>query len=120
MAKLTNAVFEFLCVLYILYSNKLYLTFVFLWEQLWVGGTSNQTRLAQIFMDKVKIQELEKVFEPMFHFWKNERSHEDESFGDFAMRVVCFTYLKPAIALPFLSFRPYRESALVKDLVMFE
>ncbi|KAG6541887.1 hypothetical protein Mapa_016715 [Marchantia paleacea] len=55
--------------------------------QLWVGGTSNQTRLAQIFMDKVKIQELEKVFEPMFHHWKNERSHEDESFGDFAMRV---------------------------------
>ncbi|KAL2608651.1 hypothetical protein R1flu_027224 [Riccia fluitans] len=55
--------------------------------QLWVGGTTNQTRLAQILMDKVKVQELEKVLEPLFYHWKTGRRHENEAFGDFTMRV---------------------------------
>ncbi|KAL3693861.1 hypothetical protein R1sor_007512 [Riccia sorocarpa] len=71
--------------------------------QLWVGGTTNQTRLAQTFLEKVKVQELEKVLEPLFHYWKTERSHEDESFGDFAMRLGLDTlknYLETFEGLP--------------------
>ncbi|WOK95475.1 hypothetical protein Cni_G04182 [Canna indica] len=54
--------------------------------QIWLGGTPNQTTLAKTFMDKVKVQNLEKVFEPLFYNWKNERQ-EGESFGSFTSRI---------------------------------
>ncbi|XP_023760680.1 sulfite reductase [ferredoxin], chloroplastic [Lactuca sativa] len=54
--------------------------------QLWLGGTPGQTALARTFMNKVKIQDLEKVFEPLFHSWKSKRKSK-ESFGDFTNRV---------------------------------
>ncbi|XP_078436504.1 sulfite reductase [Wolffia australiana] len=54
--------------------------------QVWLGGTPNQTRLAETFMHKVKIHDLEKVFEPLFYQWKLKR-HRGESFGDFSMRI---------------------------------
>ncbi|KAL2940797.1 Sulfite reductase 1 [ferredoxin] chloroplastic [Bienertia sinuspersici] len=34
-------------------------------QQIWLGGTPNQTSLAQCFLNKVKIQELEKGFEKL-------------------------------------------------------
>ncbi|CAI9270994.1 unnamed protein product [Lactuca saligna] len=37
---------------------------------------------ARTFMNKVKIQDLEKVFEPLFHSWKSKRKSK-ESFSDF-------------------------------------
>ncbi|KAE8657821.1 hypothetical protein F3Y22_tig00116980pilonHSYRG00019 [Hibiscus syriacus] len=54
--------------------------------QIWLGGTPNQTQLASSFMDKIKIQDLEKVFEPLFYNWKRKR-HLKESFGDFTNRI---------------------------------
>ncbi|GAV90520.1 NIR_SIR domain-containing protein/NIR_SIR_ferr domain-containing protein [Cephalotus follicularis] len=54
--------------------------------QIWLGGTPNQTSLARSFMDKVKIQDLEKVFEPLFYYWKRKRQSK-ESFGDFTTRM---------------------------------
>ncbi|KAJ1410221.1 Sulphite reductase, ferredoxin dependent [Sesbania bispinosa] len=54
--------------------------------QIWLGGNKNQTALAQSFMDKVKIQELEKVLEPLFYYWKQKRQSK-ESFGDFTTRM---------------------------------
>ncbi|KAJ8643528.1 hypothetical protein MRB53_005276 [Persea americana] len=54
--------------------------------QVWLGGTPNQTTLAKCFMNKVKIQDLEKVLEPLFYSWK--RKHQwGESFGDFTTRM---------------------------------
>ncbi|XP_074572740.1 sulfite reductase [ferredoxin], chloroplastic-like [Curcuma longa] len=53
--------------------------------QIWLGGTPNQTSLAACFMDKVKVQNLEKVFEPLFYNWKTKRL-QAESFGSFATR----------------------------------
>ncbi|XXG46173.1 hypothetical protein AAC387_Pa02g1086 [Persea americana] len=50
--------------------------------QVWLGGTPNQTTLAKCFMNKVKIQDLEKVLEPLFYSWKHKRQR-GESFGDF-------------------------------------
>ncbi|KAK1315518.1 hypothetical protein QJS10_CPA06g01812 [Acorus calamus] len=53
--------------------------------QIWLGGTPNQTSLAKCFMEKVKVQELEKVFEPLFYYWKHKREAR-ESFGNFTNR----------------------------------
>jgi sulfite reductase (ferredoxin) len=54
--------------------------------QIWLGGTPNQTVLARCFMNKVKIQELEKVLEPLFYNWKLSRL-PSESFGSFCNRM---------------------------------
>ncbi|KAL9673757.1 hypothetical protein QQ045_030019 [Rhodiola kirilowii] len=54
--------------------------------QIWLGGTPNQTVLARTFMNKVKIHDLEKVFEPLFYNWKRKRLAK-ESFGDFTNRL---------------------------------
>ncbi|XP_061359624.1 sulfite reductase [ferredoxin], chloroplastic [Gastrolobium bilobum] len=55
--------------------------------QIWLGGNKNQTSLAQSFMDKVKLQDLEKVLEPLFYYWKQKRQSKEESFGDFTSRM---------------------------------
>ncbi|XP_040992917.1 sulfite reductase [ferredoxin], chloroplastic-like [Juglans microcarpa x Juglans regia] len=54
--------------------------------QIWLGGRPNQTSLARSFMDKVKVQDLEKVLEPLFYHWKRRRQSK-ESFGDFTTRM---------------------------------
>ncbi|KAL2329228.1 hypothetical protein Fmac_022655 [Flemingia macrophylla] len=54
--------------------------------QLWLGGNKKQTSLAQTFMDKVKLHDLEKVLEPLFYYWKQRRQSK-ESFGDFTNRM---------------------------------
>nr|GMD24482.1 sulfite reductase [Ipomoea batatas] len=54
--------------------------------QIWLGGTTNQTSLAKPFKDKAKIQDLEKVLEPLFYHWKQNRQ-ASESFGDFTTRM---------------------------------
>lgn len=38
-------------------------------------------------MDKVKVHDLEKVFEPLFYHWKVDRQTK-ESFGEFTTRMV--------------------------------
>ncbi|KAJ7959771.1 Sulfite reductase [Quillaja saponaria] len=53
--------------------------------QIWLGGKPNQTSLARSFMNKVKIQDLERVLEPLFYYWKHKRQSK-ESFGDFTNR----------------------------------
>lgn len=54
--------------------------------QIWLGGTPAQTSLARTFMDKVKIHDLDKVFEPLFYSWRLKRKSK-ESFGDFTNRI---------------------------------
>ena len=56
-------------------------------KQIWLGGTPNQTSLAKTFMNKVKVQDFEKVLEPLFYYWKCKRQTK-ESFGDFTNRMV--------------------------------
>ncbi|XP_008810963.3 sulfite reductase [ferredoxin], chloroplastic-like [Phoenix dactylifera] len=53
--------------------------------QIWLGGSPNQTTLAKCFMNKVKIQDLEKVLDPLFYNWKVKRL-ESEPFGVFTTR----------------------------------
>ena len=37
--------------------------------QLWLGGAPNQTRLAEVFEERMKIQDLERAIEPALAFW---------------------------------------------------
>ncbi|MEM8603963.1 MAG: sulfite reductase, ferredoxin dependent [Cyanobacteria bacterium P01_H01_bin.121] len=54
--------------------------------QLWLGGSPNQTRIAQPYMQRLPIDELEQTLEPMLVFFKQARQ-AGESFGDFCDRV---------------------------------
>ncbi|RRT45464.1 hypothetical protein B296_00049842 [Ensete ventricosum] len=59
--------------------------------QVWLGGTPNQTSLAKCFTNKVKVQNLEKVLEPLFCSWKGKRL-QGESFGSFTTRIVSIRF----------------------------
>ena len=54
--------------------------------QIWLGGTPNQTKLAQPYVNKQPIAELEAFLEPLFVYFKKNRQ-ADESFGLFCNRV---------------------------------
>ncbi|MDZ8104534.1 MAG: sulfite reductase, ferredoxin dependent [Nostoc sp. DedQUE12a] len=54
--------------------------------QLWLGGSPNQTRLAQPYVEKLHHNDLESVLEPIFVYFKKSKKSK-ESFGDFCDRV---------------------------------
>jgi len=54
--------------------------------QLWLGGSPNQTRLAQVFMDRMPIEKLEETLEPILVYFKQDH-RTGESFGDFCHRI---------------------------------
>ncbi|KIZ04323.1 hypothetical protein MNEG_3640, partial [Monoraphidium neglectum] len=54
--------------------------------QVWLGGSSNQTRLAEVFAERVKLANLEAFLEPLFAYWRASR-RPGEGFGDFSARV---------------------------------
>jgi sulfite reductase (ferredoxin) len=54
--------------------------------QLWLGGSPNQVRLASTYMEKLPVDDLEKILEPIFVFFRDNKT-EGESFGDFCHRV---------------------------------
>jgi sulfite reductase (ferredoxin) len=57
--------------------------------QLWLGSSPSQTRLAQVYLEKLPIAELENCLEPLLAFFKEARINhgKPESFGDFCHRV---------------------------------
>lgn len=54
--------------------------------QVWLGADPHQTRLAQVYMEKMGIQDLEVTLEPLFVIFKKKRKRH-ESFGDFCHRI---------------------------------
>ncbi|MEH2259174.1 sulfite reductase, ferredoxin dependent [Nostoc sp.] len=54
--------------------------------QLWLGGSANQTRLAQPYIEKLHHNDLETFLEPIFVYFKKSRKSK-EKFGDFCDRV---------------------------------
>ncbi|MDH6068893.1 sulfite reductase, ferredoxin dependent [Chrysosporum ovalisporum APH033B] len=54
--------------------------------QVWLGGSPDQTRLAQPYINKLHHNDLEGFLEPIFVYFKNFREYE-ESFGDFCHRL---------------------------------
>lgn len=71
--------------------------------QIWLGGTPNQTQLAQAYTDKLQIHQLESFLEPLFVYFKQERKPQ-ESFGEFCDRLG-FEALREFSA----SYQPLRE-----------
>jgi sulfite reductase (ferredoxin) len=54
--------------------------------QIWLGAAPNQTRLSQVYLEKLHINDLETAFEPIFAYFKQSRQPH-ESFGNFCDRV---------------------------------
>ncbi|BAY96137.1 sulfite reductase, ferredoxin dependent [Tolypothrix tenuis PCC 7101] len=54
--------------------------------QVWLGGSPNQTRLAQPYMERLHHNDIETQLEPIFVYFKQAKTAE-ESFGDFCDRV---------------------------------
>ena len=54
--------------------------------QIWLGADPHQTRLAQIYADRVHINDFETMLEPLLVAFKGDRQPA-ESFGDFCHRV---------------------------------
>jgi sulfite reductase (ferredoxin) len=54
--------------------------------QVWLAGCPAQTRLAQVYTDRMHIDDLETFFTPMFEYFKIDRK-SGEGFGDFCYRV---------------------------------
>lgn len=53
--------------------------------QLYLGGNPNQTRLAELFADRVKVKDLETFLEPVFVHYRDHRKPK-EAFGDYIAR----------------------------------
>jgi len=54
--------------------------------QVWLGGSPNQTRLAQPILERLHDNDIESFLEPIFVYFKKSREL-GESFGDFCDRV---------------------------------
>jgi len=54
--------------------------------QVWLGGSPDQTRLAEPFIEKMHLDNLETELEPILAYFKAARQ-ESEKFGDFCSRV---------------------------------
>ncbi|RMF26952.1 MAG: sulfite reductase, ferredoxin dependent [Cyanobacteria bacterium J083] len=54
--------------------------------QIWLGGTPDQTQLAQPYVQKQPVEELEAFLEPIFVFFAQNRQ-AGESFGTFCSRI---------------------------------
>ncbi len=54
--------------------------------QVWLGGSPDQTRLAQAYTDKLHQNDIESFLEPIFVFFKKSKKGK-ESFGDFCDRL---------------------------------
>lgn len=54
--------------------------------QLWLGGSPHQTRLSDLYMDKMRVSALEATLEPILVFWKST-GKTGEALGDFIARV---------------------------------
>ncbi|GHP03603.1 hypothetical protein PPROV_000235800 [Pycnococcus provasolii] len=55
--------------------------------QIWLGGNREQTRLAEVYAERVKISELEASLEPLFFVYQSKRLGPEEGFGDFCNRL---------------------------------
>jgi sulfite reductase beta subunit-like hemoprotein len=54
---------------------------------LYLGGGLRGDRLARLHQEKLKLDEIPGVLEPLLARWRDE-GHDDETFGDFYVRVI--------------------------------
>ena len=87
--------------------------------QVWLGGSPDQTRLAQPYVDRMSDRDLESFLEPIFVYFKQDRK-PGESFGDFcdrvgfdAIREFTVTYQSPKL-------NSQSDTGLVNEVIMPE
>lgn len=76
--------------------------------QVWLGGSSNQTRLARTYTERMHIDELEAFLEPMFVFFRDHR-RVDEGFGDFCDRITFDAIRKFTAGYDPATYRPRKK-----------
>ena len=54
--------------------------------QIWLGGTRAMTGVSNAYADRVKVDDIETFFEPIFAMWAQQRQ-SGEFFGNFINRV---------------------------------
>ncbi|GAC1457894.1 MAG: sulfite reductase, ferredoxin dependent [Chamaesiphon sp.] len=90
--------------------------------QVWLGGSPDQTRLAQVYMEKLHINDLEVKLEPIFVYFKQSRQ-AGESFGDFcdrigldAIREFVSTYVSVELATDLDTPSPHNSDVDLSDM----
>jgi len=84
--------------------------------QVWLGGSPDQTRLAQAYTDRVKHDDLETFLEPIFVYFKKERQ-TGESFGDFCDRVGFEAIRQFTVEYVSPKLDPQSDTGLVNEIV---
>lgn len=87
--------------------------------QVWLGGCPNQTRLAQPYVDKMSVHELETFLEPIFVFFKEKRQAE-EKFGDFCDRVGFDAIREYTVTYQSPQLDSQSDQGLVNEVIMPE
>ena len=84
--------------------------------QVWLGGSPDQTRLAQAYVDRMRFDELETFLEPIFVFFKKERK-AGEKFGDFCDRVGFEAIRQFTVDYESPKLDPQSDTGLVNEVV---
>ena len=87
--------------------------------QVWLGGSPDQTRLAQAYVDRMPIHELELFLEPIFVFFKKERK-PGEKFGDFCDRVGFEAIRQFTVEYESPKLDSQSDTGLVNEVIMLE
>lgn len=87
--------------------------------QVWLGGSPDQTRLAQAYVDRMPIHELELFLEPIFVFFKKERK-PGEKFGDFCDRVGFDAIRQYTVEYESPKLDSQSDTGLVNEVIMPE
>lgn len=76
--------------------------------QIWLGGSPDQTRLAQTYTERLHVNDLESFLEPLFVFFRDHR-RVGESFGDFCDRVTFDALRKFTAGYDPASYKPRKK-----------
>jgi sulfite reductase (ferredoxin) len=87
--------------------------------QVWLGGSADQTRLAEPYTDRMSAHELESFLEPIFAYFKQDRKPE-ESFGDFCDRVGFDAIREFTVAYESPKLNLQSDTGLVNEVVLPE
>jgi sulfite reductase (ferredoxin) len=87
--------------------------------QVWLGGSADQTRLAEPYTDRVSSHELESFLEPILAYFKQDRKPE-ESFGDFCDRVGFDAIREFTVAYESPKLNLQSDTGLVNEVVLPE
>ena len=87
--------------------------------QIWLGGSPAQTRLAQAYVDRLHVNDIETGLEPIFVYFKQSRQ-PGERFGDFCDRVGMEAIREFTVTYQSEPLDPQSDTGLINEIVMPE